>query len=640
MPDLTRREKGGRDAAFFLFFLFLAVATFGLGGSLQAPLIILRFGAFLAAAIYLWKHGDARPGFSIYALLTGGFVLLALGHSFSSVYFWVSFQHAMNIATAAIFLSWAYLLFREDAEGAWRTGFLLVLGIAIIEVLLSLYQKYIDADPRPHGTFDNPNFLAEFLSIAALLALARLLYRRDRVPVRIALTGLGSIYLFSALSVTGSRGVLLSAAPAAGLLLVARYGMKKGIAVLALCGLPVLAALGFGSISRFFNADIYNYGRLIIWESALRTFLAHPEGVGLGGYKYFWYSTQEPVAGAFRKYAKFAATAHSEYLEVLTGLGVAGLFLFLLVLLVPLILAWKARGEFTAERKEFAAAAAAGLLLSGTHAAFDFNFHEFGIVFVDAMLLGALLACLPEGSTQPRWSVSRWGARGGIFVCVVLLFISACVFVGAVTHERGERALRENDPPGADKMFRIAAAVDPFRAPYADSLSAMAYRRYGRAMLASAKDPAGGIAALDESILWEARASSLNPREGKFLYRLSFLLAERFRATGRPGDMEAALRLASESLRINPFSAEALWYRSGLLDSAGRVKEAVADLERAVAIEPNFCRGYVKLSEMSGGSEPMRSGKWKEEAESCRRRAAGRPLEDFEKWLVEDPERK
>jgi hypothetical protein len=32
--------------------------------------------------------------------------------------------------------------------------------------------------------------------------------------------------------------------------------------------------------------------------------------------------------------------------------------------------------------------------------------------------------------------------------------------------------------------------------------------------------------------------------------------------------------------------------------------------------------------------------KWKEEAESCRRRAAGRSLEDFEKWLVEDPEGK
>lgn len=638
MRSLIRGEKGGSDAAFF--FLLLAVAICGFGGSLQPPLVVLRFGTCIAASIYLWRRRGDGPGVSYFALLTGGFVLLALGHSFSSVYYWVSLQHAVNILVAAIFLSWAFFLFREEADATWRTGFFLVLGIAGGEVLLSLYQKYLAGNPRPHGTFDNPNFLAEFLSVAALFALARLLYRRDRGPVRIALAGLCAVFLFSALSVTGSRGVLLSAVPGAGLLLAARYGMKKGAAALAVCGLPVLALLGYGSISRFFFSDIYNYGRLIIWKSALRTFLAHPAGVGLGGYKYFWYSTQEPVETAFRKYAKFAATAHNEYLEVLTGLGAVGLILFLLVLLIPLALAWKARREIPVERREMAAVAAAGLLLSGTHAAFDFNFHEFGIVFVDAVLLGALLACLPGGSPGPRWRLPSWGVRAGILLFVVVLFVSACTFLGAVAHDRGEDALRRSNGRGAERLFRIAEAVDPFRAPYADSLSALAYRRYGRERREPAEAPSGAIAALDESIRWESRAVFLNPRETKYLNRLSFLLAERFRATGRPGDMDASLHLASESLRINPFSAEALWYRSGLLNSAGRVEAAAADLERAVAVEPNFCRGYGKLSEMSGRSDPMRAIKWKEEAESCRRHAAGRSLEDFEKWLVEDPEGK
>jgi hypothetical protein len=466
------------------------------------------------------------------------------------------------------------------------------------------------------------------------------LYRRDRGPVRIALAGLCAVFLFSALSVTGSRGVLLSAVPGVGLLLAARYGMKKGAAVLAACGLPVLALLGYGSISRFFFSDIYNYGRLIIWKSALRTFLAHPAGVGLGGYKYFWYSTQEPVATAFRKYAKFAATAHNEYLEVLTGLGVVGLILFLLVLLIPLALAWKARREIPVERREMAAVTAAGLLLSGTHAAFDFNFHEFGIVFVDAVLLGALLACLPGGLPGPRWRLPSWGVRAGILLLAVVLFVSACTFLGAVAHDRGEDALRRSNGRGAERLFRIAATVDPLRAPYADSLSAIAFRRYSGAMRTPAGGSAGAVAALDDSIRWESRAASLNPREAKFLHRLSSLLAERSRVTANARDMDAALGLASESLRINPYNAEALWYRSGLLASMGRAADARKDLERAVAIEPNFCRGYGKLSEMSGRSDPMRAIKWKEEAESCRRRAAGRSLEDFEKWLVEEPEGK
>ena len=640
MPGLARREKGGSDAAFFLFFLFLAVATLGLGGSHQIPLFILRWGAFLAAAIFLWRQRDGGIACSGYALLTGGFILLAVGHSFSSVYFWVSFQHALNIGTAAIFLSWACVLFRDDAERTWRNGFLLVLGIAIAEVMFSLYQRYFVGESRPHGTFDNPNFLAEFLSICALFALARLIYRRDRVPIRIALAGLCVIFLLSALSLSESRGVLLALVPAAGILLIARYGITRGGAALFACGLPVLALVGYRSIARFFSTDIYNYGRAIIWKSALRTFVDNPEGVGLGGYKYYWYATQDPVAGAFRKYAKFAATAHNEYLEVLTGLGAVGLVLFLLVLIVPLLRAWKGRRAIPAGKREMAAAVAAGLILSGTHAAFDFNFHEFGIVYVDAMMLGALIACWSGEAAGPRWRVPPWGVWGGILVCAVLLVVSLCVVVGAAAHEKGEGVLRKRDERGAERLFKIAATVDPFRAPYADSLSAMAYRRYVREARRTADGPSGAIVELNDSVRWQTRALSLNPRESKYLHRLSFLLAERYRATGRPGDMESALRLASESLRINPYRAEALWYRSGLSASVGRVADARKDLERAVAIEPNFCRGYGKLSEMSAASDPGKAATWKEEEESCRRRAAGHPLEDFEKWLVEDPEEK
>lgn len=225
-------------------------------------------------------------------------------------------------------------------------------------------------------------------------------------------------------------------------------------------------------------------------------------------------------------------------------------------------------------------------------------------------------------------------------MCAVFLFASACVFAGATAQDMGEKALRENDLSGAERLFRIAEAIDPFRAPYADSLSAMEYRRYVREVRGTADGHRRAIVALNDSIRWQSRAVSLNPRESKYLHRLSSLLAERSRATGRPGDMNASLHLASASLKINPFSAEALWYRSGLLVSVGRAEDARKDLEKAVTIEPNFCRGYGKLSEMSDGSDAGKAVQWNDEFESCRRRAAGLPLEDYEKWLVEDPERK
>lgn len=636
MDSGTALEKGGRNAAFFFF--LLAVATVGFGGSLQPTLAVLRWSALAAALTYLWRRRGGSMEVGPYGLVVAGFVLLVVGHSFSSVYFWVSAQHALNILAAAIFLCWAYSVFRKNAEAAWRIGSALIMALAAFQVLVSLYQDFFAGDLRPHGTFDNPNFLAEFLAVATLLCLARLLYRKENRPTRILLGVLGSIFLFSAFSLCRSRGVLLSAVPAFGLLLVARYGVRRGATILAAFGIPVLAGLGFRSVSRFFSSDPYNYGRIIIWKSALRTFLEHPEGVGLGGYKYYWYATQEPVAAAFRKYGKFAATAHNEYLEVLTGLGVVGLVLFLAVLLLPLVATARHRKRLPENRREIAAAGSAVLLLSGMHAAFDFNFHEFGIVFVDATILGALLACLADVSTGGRsWSVPAWAIRWGVLVCPLLLLVTTSTFLGATAYDRGENALRENNLAKAERLFRAAARVDPFRAPYPDALSAIRYRRYASETRTSVPFSGQAAAALDESIRWEARAVSLSPRELKFLQRLSFLFAERFRAGGSPADMESAVALASRSLEIHPYSAETLWYRSDLLASTGRLEEAMADLERAVVFEPNFCRGYAKLAEMSGRKDPAISDGWKEKAAACRKQAAGLALEDHEMWLVGDP---
>ena len=115
-------------------------------------------------------------------------------------------------------------------------------------------------------------------------------------------------------------------------------------------------------------------------EIRVRIFQSYPFGVGLGGYKYSRFATQSPVEGAFAKYGKYATTAHSEFLEVLSGLGAVGFILFLLVLLVPVFLAVRGFRGIEEGRKWAAAGAAGGLLVSGIHAMFDFNFHEIGLV--------------------------------------------------------------------------------------------------------------------------------------------------------------------------------------------------------------------------------------------------------------------
>ena len=220
----------------------------------------------------------------------------------------------------------------------------------------------------------------------------------------------------AALALSASRAVLIAVVPAVGILLLWRFGWRRGGVFLLAGGIPALALLGYQAAARFTSPDPYNYARLVMWKSAVRIFQSYPFGVGLGGYKYYWFATQSPVEGAFAKYGKYATTAHNEFLEVLTGLGAVGLVLFLLVLLVPVFLAVRGFRGIEEGRKWAAAGAAGGLLVSGIHAMFDFNFHEIGLVVLDAILLGALLAWLPPGRfTLPvlRLSVGEATRCGG-----------------------------------------------------------------------------------------------------------------------------------------------------------------------------------------------------------------------------------
>ena len=95
---------------------------------------------------------------------------------------------------------------------------------------------------------------------------------------------------------------------------------------------------------------------------------------------------------------KFADTAHNEYLEILTGLGLVGLVLFLAILAYPLLRAFRRRQEVEEDRRPVAAGAAGVLVLSGAHAMVNSNFHVFGIFFLGAGMLGAVLSCLPRNN--------------------------------------------------------------------------------------------------------------------------------------------------------------------------------------------------------------------------------------------------
>lgn len=633
IPRDGAKEKGGLLTA-FLFFMF-ALSVLASGKYYQVVLGFLRVAVFLVAGVWLWRRGGRPLDVPHYALVLSGFSLLSIGHAFSSVYAWVSLQHSLNIFVAVILLGIAVFLFRQDSKPSAWSVFLPVLAVlAALEIAMAVHQRLTLGTSRPHGSFSNPMFLSEFLAVAALFFASGLLGEWDKGRQRwIAWGGAAVLFLAGALSLTGSRGVVVALVPALVVLVVSHFGVSRGAKAFLLI-LPGLVVLGWHSMSRFFAPDVYNYGRWIIWRSALRVFESHPFGVGLGGYNYHWFATQEPFPTAFRHFAKSSVTAHNEYLEVLTGLGFPGLILFLAVLLMPLwyaIRGWKGVPE---DRRWMAAGALAGLVLTGTNALFNFNFHEFGVVFTDVLLLGILLACLPESAMGKRFEIPSVLSKTAAVIVVLLGLASASLLAGAMTYMRGEALVRAKEYPSAGKAFRAALLMDPFRATIPDALSALNYRMYVAAI--REKDPAA-VDLLISSIQWQKKARDLCPMEQGFHYRLANLFLEKYRLGGERRDLETTLRMTGEVLKINPYLVEALWNRAQAFLYLRRTDDAAGVLQRAVFVEPNFCRGYAKLAELSRGNDEPQALAWEDLAAKCREFAKKYVLEEGERWMVMEP---
>jgi O-antigen ligase len=629
-PDESE-GKGGLQAA-FLFSLF-ALSVLASGRYYQFVLGFLRVAVFLVAGAWLWRRARDPLDVPGYALVLSGFSLLSIGHAFSSVYVWVSFQHALNIALAAILLGIVVFLFRQNAKPSAWSVFLPVLAVlAALEIAIAVYQRLTVGTSRPHGSFSNPMFLSEFLAVTALFFASGLLGEWDRGGRRRIAWGGGAVFfLAGALSLTGSRGVAVALIPALAVLVVSRIGISRGAKAFLLI-LPVIVVVGWHSVSRFFAPDVYNYGRWTLWRAALRVFEAHPFGVGLGGYKYHWFATQEPFSTAFRHFAKSAVTPHNEYLEVLTGLGFPGLILFLAALILPLWCAARGWRSVPEDRRWMASGALAGLVLTGTNALFNFNFHEFGVVFTDVLLLGILWSCLPRSASGERFGIRPALSKAGAFLAILLGLISLLLAGGAVALWRGESLVREKFPDAAESAFRTAAYLDPLRATIPDALSALYYRKYVDADRERSPAADGLLLA---SIRWQAKAMELCPMEQGFLFRQASLLIERYRRSGNRRDVETVLALTGEMLRINPFLIEAFWIRAAVLVQLAQTTDAVEVLQRAVSVEPNFCRGYARLAELTKGTE--RSDAYETRAELCRESANNTVLEEGERWLVVDP---
>ncbi len=584
--------KNGSAVAALPFLFVLALGIFGGGGDWPPAAFLIRATLFVLAARFLLRTDAIAIRPTAIDLFVAALLAVEAASLVRAEYRWVSYQWFLHHAAA--FLLYVLLRARPDPAGriAAAAGLLVALAAAV-EVAIAAIQRFALADPRPAGTLQSPNALAELLlygGIAAWLIGPREARKaadrwRPVLAIGLCLVGIG---------LTGSRAGFLLVVPAGGFLLVRKFGWGRTAAALALAAASVLLVPNVFFDRNRWGADPFAFARLDMWKAAVRIVADHPWGVGVGHFKYYWHAVRDPVEGAVIRYARYALTPHNEFLSVLSELGVAGA-----AAAAGLAAAALAALRRAARSPDPAAGgAAAVLLVSGLHSALETNYHVPGLLLVNAAALAVLSGRLGTavGELKVRIKgVVRWT---GVALLLLMTAYSGMTLAGALLERSGHAALKDGRPREAERRFLLAAGADPLRATAPDAASAARYALFG-----TGND--GGD--LSRAIAWEREAVGRNPCEYLYAGRLGFLLA---RASGfypqeeRGKVVGAALAAYDKALMLNPHAAEMKYQKAVLLAAAGRAGEARRLLGAMLGEEPGYARGWVLLGELLESDDP------------------------------------
>jgi tetratricopeptide (TPR) repeat protein len=184
---------------------------------------------------------------------------------------------------------------------------------------------------------------------------------------------------------------------------------------------------------------------------------------------------------------------------------------------------------------------------------------------------------------------------------------------------RGDRLARDashrlagGDPAGAAALLHRASAAVPIQSYYRARMAALHGEQFRRT---------GDLGALASAVRTYDRAIQLNPREWSFRLERAGLFLHLSRsgpASGAGEAREAAKRGYRKVLQLNPHHFAVRAILAGMAAEEGNHPDAVRQLQRAVADEPNFIRGRLMLAGL------LESLGRTEDAEEQRREAAQR----------------
>jgi O-antigen ligase len=436
------------------------------------------------------------------------------------------------------------------------------------------------------ASFENPNHLAAFLNLGLLLCVsaADACRARSRYGTAAGWLALGALHLV-ALVQLASRGAFLALGISLVLFVVIGFGRwSRRLRVAAAIGLVLVGALGVASLARRFSApDPYRYHRVGIWRVSLHMLGERPLlGFGPDMFRHHSSLTKFPLRGAPVRYDRNFDGAHSALLTLAVETGAPALTLLLASAVMTAAVLLR-RGD-RSDSGGFVTGVGLALIALGVHAAVDDLHHRPALMLLPAMLAGLAMAAAGRGTKDSaevsvvriRPGTTRVLLAGTLTACVTLAW--GIVVLPYLAHWNAESARSL----GRDGLWRMERAV-----------------RLNRLHPEYRHDLAMAMLNLGPVDAERYARCTLNLQEARRLkpidYRFPLLQARLEARVGDkmfddPGALDRATALYGEAARLAPLDPRPLLEMAAHLSELGRQGEALAALDRALLLEPNFLR--------------------------------------------------
>ena len=343
------------------------------------------------------EHGFIVPKTPVLGIL-GAFWLLCF---FSVLWSQIPFISLIAFCLASVLplTFFTFVLSGRDEEFSLLAHVVPVVfaGLAVW-ALIQFYFFNVEFEGQAHHPLANPNSLAALFNLGLFPALGVMMTAQKKWLAHAALGF--AILLFAGITVTSSRGALMSGGIAFVLLLALNPAAVKGhwkcLLIFAASALALYFMTVFGELKHAHMVD--RMGRVIasgdvldlannrenIWSGVVALIQEHwLLGTGIGTFFLFYptYRIADEVTGAYM--------AHSDPLQFWAELGFAGPILFYALGIAIIYRTWRAVSKLekgSAERVQILSVVSAFFAVI-LHTHFTFNLYIVSILFVFGLLL-------------------------------------------------------------------------------------------------------------------------------------------------------------------------------------------------------------------------------------------------------------